>query len=84
MANRLPVKMNPVRIWWETRIEPFKMAVLKRDTTFNELFIKPIRGLYSDQVISVEEFKDRHEDIVRSRWVDNHSREKRPKSVRFI
>ena len=46
------------------------MAVLKRDTTFNELFIKPIRGLYSDQVISVEEFKDRQEDIVRSRWVD--------------
>ena len=46
------------------------MAVLKRDTTFNELFVKPIRGLYSDQTISVEDFKDRHEDIVRSRWVD--------------
>ena len=51
------------------------MAVLKRDTTFNELFIKPIRGLYSDQVISVEEFKDRHEDIVKNRWVDtNHDK----------
>ena len=46
------------------------MAVLKRDTTFNELFIKPIRGLYDDHAITVEEFKDRHEDIVRSRWVD--------------
>ena len=46
------------------------MAVLKRDTTFNELFVKPIRGLYSDQTISVEDFKDRHEDIVQSRWVD--------------
>ena len=46
------------------------MAILKRDTTFNELFIKPIRGLYDDHAITVEEFKDRHEDIVRSRWVN--------------
>ena len=46
------------------------MAVLKRDTTFNELFIKPIRGLYDDQAITVEEFKDRYEDIVRNWWVD--------------
>ena len=38
--------------------------------TFNELFIKPIRGLYDYQAITVEEFKDRYEDIVRSRWVD--------------
>ena len=46
------------------------MAVLKRDTTFNELFIKPIHSLYDDHAITVEEFKDRQEDIVRSRWVD--------------
>ena len=45
------------------------MAVLKRDITFNELFIKLIRGLYKDHAITVEEFKDRHKDIVRSRWV---------------
>ena len=38
--------------------------------TFNELFIKPIRGLYNDQAITVEEFKDQYEDIVRSWWVD--------------
>ena len=46
------------------------MATLKRDTTFNELFINPIRRLYEDQAITVEEFKDRYEDIVKSRWVD--------------
>ena len=46
------------------------MVVLKRDKMFNESFIKPIRGLYSDQVTSVEEFKDRHENIVKNRWVD--------------
>ena len=70
MADCLLVKNESSPNWRETRIEPFKMVVLKRDTTFNELFIKPIRGLYSDQVISVEDFKDRHKDIVRSRWVD--------------
>ena len=46
------------------------MAVLKRDTTFNELFIKPICGLYGDHAITIEEFKDRHENIVRNQWVD--------------
>ena len=50
------------------------MAVLKRDTTFNELFIKPIHGLYDDQAITVEEFKDRYEDIVKSWWVDTTHR----------
>ena len=46
------------------------MAILKRDTTFNELFIRPIHGLYPDQALTVEEFKDRHEGIVKNRWVD--------------
>ena len=46
------------------------MAVLKQDMTFNELFIKPIRGLYEDHAISVAEFKDRHEDLVKNRWID--------------
>ena len=46
------------------------MAALKRDTTFNELFAKPICGLYDDQAITIEEFKGRYEDIVKSRWVD--------------
>ena len=49
------------------------MAVLKRDKTFNELFIRPIRGLYQEQEITVEEFKDRHESIM-IRWMDtSHS-----------
>ena len=46
------------------------MAMLKRDMTFNELFIKPIHGLYSEQSITVDEFKDRHESVMKNRWVD--------------
>ena len=50
------------------------MAMLKQDMTFNELFIKPIHGLYSEQLITVDEFKDRHESIMKNRWVDtSHS-----------
>ena len=57
------------------QIEPSKMAILKRDMTFNEVFIRPIRGLYKDQAITVEEFKDRHEGIMKNRWVDtSHGR----------
>ena len=52
------------------KIEPSKMAVLKRDTMFYELFIKPIRGIYKEQAITVEEFKDRHKGIIKNRWVD--------------
>ena len=46
------------------------MAVLKRDTAVNELFIKPIRGLYKDQTISVEEFKERNATLMKNRWID--------------
>ena len=46
------------------------MAAFKRDTEFNELFIKPIHGLYKDQLITVNEFKNRHSDILKNRWVD--------------
>ena len=50
------------------------MAMLKRDKTFNELFIKPIRGLYQEQSITIDEFKNRHESIMKNRWVDtSHS-----------
>ena len=46
------------------------MAVFKRDTEFNELFIQPIRGLYEDQAITVTEFKERNAGILKNRWVD--------------
>ena len=35
------------------------MVVYKRDTAFNELFVKPIRGLYIDQSIGVDEMKEK-------------------------
>ena len=46
------------------------MAVLKRDTAVNELFKKPIWGLYKDQTISVEEFKERNATLMKNRWID--------------
>ena len=46
------------------------MALFKRDTEFNELFIKPICGLYEDQAITVTEFKERNAGILKNRWVD--------------
>ena len=46
------------------------MALFKRDTEFNELFIKPICGLYKDQEITVTEFKERNAGILKNRWVD--------------
>ena len=46
------------------------MVVLHRDTVNNELFITPIRGLYDEYAMSVEEFKDKNAKIMKNRWVD--------------
>ena len=46
------------------------MAVYKRDIAFNELFIKPIRGLSLEHTITIEEFKDRNASVMKTRWVD--------------
>ena len=46
------------------------MAVFKRDTEFNERFVRPICGLYEDQAITVTEFKERNAGILKNRWVD--------------
>ena len=46
------------------------MAVHKQDTAINELFIKPIRGLYFDHTITVDEFKDRNVSLVKNRWIN--------------
>ena len=46
------------------------MALLHRHTANNELFITPIRGLYDEYAMSVEEFKDKNVGIMRNRWVD--------------
>ena len=47
-----------------------KMAVHKRDTAFNELFIKPIHGLYLDHTITVNEFKDGNASLMKNWWID--------------
>ena len=36
----------------------------------NELFITPIRGLYNEYAMSIEEFKDKNAGIMKNRWVD--------------
>ena len=46
------------------------MAVMKCDTANNELFIKPVYGLYSEYVISVQDFKDWNASIMKNRWID--------------
>ena len=43
---------------------------MKRDTAFNELFIDVIRGLYLDQTITIEEFKDRNAELLKNKWID--------------
>ena len=60
--------MNPTRKGGKLRTS--KMAVMKRDTAFNELFIGVIRGLYLDQTITIDEFKDRNAELLKNKWID--------------
>ena len=42
----------------------------KHDTVINELFIKPIRGLYREHALSVDEFKEKNATLMKNRWID--------------
>ena len=46
------------------------MALLHRDMINNELFITPIRGLYAEYAMTVEEFKEKNATLMKNRWVD--------------
>ena len=46
------------------------MVVMKYDTANNEQFITPVHGLYSDYVISMEDFKDQNARIMKNHWID--------------
>ena len=43
---------------------------MKRDTAFNELFIGVIRGLYLDQTITLDDFKERNAEFLKNKWID--------------
>ena len=45
-----------------------KMALRKYDTANSEQFVTPIRGLYSEHVISIEDFKD--VELMKNCWID--------------
>ena len=47
-----------------------KNAVHKRDMAINEVFIKPICGLYLDHAITINEFKDRNASLMKNRWIN--------------
>ena len=57
------------QIWPETD-RTIKMVVYKCDMAFNELFIKPMRGLYIDHALSVEESKEKNAALMKNRWID--------------
>ena len=46
------------------------MALRKYDTANSEQFVTPIRGLYPEHVISIEDFKDRYVELMKNHWID--------------
>ena len=46
------------------------MALRKYDGANSEQFVTPIHGLYSEHVISIEDFKDRNIELMKNRWID--------------
>ena len=52
------------------------MALCKYDGVHGERFIVPIRGLYLENRISVEEFKERNAGLMKNRWIETVSSDK--------
>ena len=46
------------------------MVLRKYDTANSEQFVTPIRGLYSEHVISIEDFKDHNVELMKDRCID--------------
>ena len=46
------------------------MALRKYNMANNEQFITPVRGLYIEQSISIEEFKARNAGLMKNRWIE--------------
>ena len=46
------------------------MALRKYDTANNEQFVTPIRGLYPEHAISIEDFKNHNTGLMKNRWID--------------
>ena len=57
-------------------IKPSKMALCKYDGVHGERFIVPIRGLYLENKISVDEFKERNAGLMKNRWIETVSVDK--------
>ena len=51
------------------------MAVNKYDGVHGERFIVPIRGLYLENKIRVDEFKDRNAGLMKNKWIETVSRD---------
>ena len=59
------------------------MAVYKRDTAFNELFVKPIRGLYIEHSIGVDEFKEKNTSIMQNVGLTHNTAQQVRKFMNF-
>ena len=56
-------------IWWEDH-KTIKMALRKYDMANSEQFVTPVRGLYSEHAISIEDFKDHNIELMKNCWID--------------
>ena len=63
-------RKNRTRSIWREVHKTIKMVLRKYDTANSEQFVTPIRGLYSEHVISVEDFKDCNVELMKNRWID--------------
>ena len=61
---------NRTRSIWQEVHKTIKMALRKYDTANSEQFVTPIRGLYSEHVISIEDYKDHNIELMKNHWID--------------
>ena len=77
-------RKNRTRSIWREARKTIKMVLRKYDTANSEQFVTPIRGLYLEHAISIEDFKDRNVELMKNRWIDTTHGNKDEKSMNCL
>ena len=75
---------NRTRSIWREYHKTIRMALRKYDTANSEQFVTPVRGLYSENAISIEDFKDRNVELMKNHWIDTVMATKVRKSMNCL
>ena len=80
------VRDNPSPNWRENKTikKKKKMALFKVNLQFHEAFAKPIRGLYDENIVTIDGFKENNTELLKGHWIDTRHSSDGSKSMNCL